>query len=351
MSSSQRSALPASRTQPDLSRLLQAPMGRRAALGGGAVLAAAMLAACSGSGGGAGGGGTTVMTTAYALSYLVKGVAGDSAEVIDLAKPGVDAHGLELSVSEVSQLAAADLVVMIPGFQTAVDDALASHGDDNALAVDSAIELLPSDAAESGHDEHAGESAEEHAEHADEASDAGGEEEHDHGDTDPHFWHDPSLMAQLAVAIGDRLAEIDPDSASTYRDNAQALSTELQALDTELEELFGAIEGPKPFVTSHTAFAYLAHRYGLEQIGITGVDPEVEPSPQRLLELESVIQEEGVTTVFFETTASPKVAQTLADKLGIEAAELDNLETQLDESVDYPAVMRSNAEALAASWR
>ena len=334
----------------DLSRLLRAPMGRRAALGGGAALAAAALAACSGPGG-ASGDGTRVMTTAYALSYLVKGVVGESAEVIDLAKPGVDAHGLELSVSEVSQLADADLVVMIPGFQTAVDDALASHGSDNALAVDSAIELLPSDAAEAGHDEHAGESAEEHAEHAEEGSDAGGEEEHDHGDTDPHFWHDPSLMAQVAVAIGDRLAEIDPDGASTYRDNAQSLSTDLEALDAELEELFGAIDGPKPFVTSHTAFAYLAHRYGLEQIGITGVDPEVEPSPQRLLELESVIQEEGVTTVFFETTASPKVAQTLADKLGIEAAELDNLETQLDESVDYPAVMRSNAEALAASWR
>src|SRR5690606_28126978 len=111
--------------RPRLLPSLHAPMGRRALLGGGLAVTAAALSACS-STGGSGGGKVTVMTTTYSLSYLVTSIAGDAAEVVDLAKPGVDAHGLELSVSEVSQLAEADLVVMIPGFQTAVDDALAS---------------------------------------------------------------------------------------------------------------------------------------------------------------------------------------------------------------------------------
>ncbi|MFC0674217.1 metal ABC transporter substrate-binding protein [Brachybacterium hainanense] len=328
------------------SALLGTPLRRRSALGLGLAAAATALAACSGRGG-PGSGKPTVVTGTYTLSYLVASVGGDLVEQIDLAKPGVDPHGLELSVAEVGQLQSADLVIAIPGFQAAIDDALASHGEDNALLVDSVITLLPADAA--AHDHGASDGG---GEHEDEhGSEHDGEEHHDHGDTDPHFWHDPSLMADVGDAVAARLAEIVPDSAATFTENAAALRTTLEDLDAELRTLFDAVPGEKPFVTSHTAFAYLAHRYGLEQIGITGVDPEVEPSPQRLLALETVIQDEGVTTVFFETTASPKVAETLAANLGIQAAELDNLETQLDPEVDYPAVMRTNAQALASSWQ
>ena len=71
---------------------------------------------------------------------------------------------------------------------------------------------------------------------------------------------------------------------------------------------------------------------------------------QRLLELEKVITDEGVTTIFFETTASPKVAQTLAENVGVSSDELDNLETRLSEDADYPAVMRENSRKLIESW-
>ncbi|MDN8823145.1 metal ABC transporter substrate-binding protein, partial [Staphylococcus aureus] len=80
----------------------------------------------------------------------------------------------------------------------------------------------------------------------------------------------------------------------------------------------------RTFITSHAAYTYLADRYDLHQVGISGIDPETEPSPQRLLALEAVVRDEEVTTIFFEATASPKVAQTLADNLGIDSAELDN---------------------------
>src|SRR5699024_699570 len=93
-----------------------------------------------------------------------------------------------------------------------------------------------------------------------------------------------------------------------------------------------------------------AERYDLRQIGIAGVDPETEPSPQRLLALESVVQEAGVTTIFFETSASPKVARTLARNLDIDSEELDNLETQQSPESDYPQVMRDNCARLVASW-
>ena len=307
---------------------------------------AGALTACGANGSGDGGGSSTVIAPCYPIAFLAQRIGGDHVDVVNLATPGADAHGLELSVRQVQQLRDAALVVQIAGFQAAIDDAIASHGDQNVLEVAEAMTLLPSGGA---HDEHEG--------HDHDGSDSGGDHEgeddhegHDHGPTDPHFWQDPLRMADLGDALAARLGELVPEQAEVFTTNANTLRGELEELDTELTEKYGAVQGERPFVTSHAAYAYLADRYDLHQIGITGVDPEVEPSPQRLLELERVIKDEGVTTIFFETTASPKVAQTLADNVGVASEELDNLATQLSEEADYPRVMRENAEKLVASW-
>ena len=318
---------------------------------------AALLAACGDDSPGKGG--LTVVTTAYPLAYLVTRIGGDHVSLTDFTTPGADAHGVELSVKHVMTMEQADLVLQIPGFQAAVDDAISSQSGDNVLDVSSVITLLPSSAADA-HDEHAGESEQEHAAHAADPSDGGGahagetaeeHEGHDHGPNDPHFWHDPQRMADLADALATRLGELAPAAAEEFTASAATVRSELEALDAELTESFGAVAGERPFITSHAAYVYLAERYDLHQIGITGVDPESEPSPQRLLALERIVEEEGVTTVFFETTASPKVAQTLAQNLGIEAAELDNIATQLSPDTDYPQAMRDNCAALVASWK
>lgn len=314
---------------------LAAPSRRTLFSLAGVGLGAGLLAAC-GDGGAAGEADTPVVVAGcYPMEYLVALVAGDAVSITQLAKPGADAHGVELSVQQTLEIQEAALVVQIPGLQTALDDAIASEDGDNVLDVSTVVTLLGSD----------GEDAHSHAEEED-------EEEHDHeaGADDPHLWHDPVRMADIGDAIAERLGEVLPDSAGTFTENAAALRTILEELDAELAEDFGAVDGSRTFITSHTAFGYLAERYDLSQVGITGVDPETEPSPSRLLELEQVVEDEGVSTIFFETTASPEVAQTLAENVGVEASELDNLETQLREDADYPQVMRENAAALLESW-
>ena len=92
----------------------------------------------------------------------------------------------------------------------------------------------------------------------------------------------------------------------------------------------------------------LAERYDLHQVGISGIDPEAEPSPARLREVGEVVRENGVTTLFFETLVSPKVTQTLADDLGVRTALLDPLESLAEGATDYREVMESNLEALTS---
>jgi zinc transport system substrate-binding protein len=102
------------------------------------------------------------------------------------------------------------------------------------------------------------------------------------------------------------------------------------------------------FVTSHAAFGHLAERYGLRMVPIAGISPDIEPSPARLAELQQVVAEAGVTTVFSETLASPRLAQTLAEEVGVETAVLDPVEglTDSTSNEDYLSLMRANLTAL-----
>jgi zinc transport system substrate-binding protein len=103
-------------------------------------------------------------------------------------------------------------------------------------------------------------------------------------------------------------------------------------------------------VTSHAAFGYLATRYGLTQQAIAGVSPDAEPSPERLAELARLVRRSGVTTIFTEELVSPKVAETLANEVGVTTAVLNPLEgltkEELSEGQDYVSVMRSNLHTL-----
>ncbi len=126
----------------------------------------------------------------------------------------------------------------------------------------------------------------------------------------------------------------------------RTLRTDLETLDTEYAEGLRTCQR-RELVTSHAAFGYLADRYQLEQIGVSGLTPENEPSPQRLAEVATEAQEHGATTIFFESLVSPKVAETIAREVGAKTAVLDPIEgLQPGSSGDYLSVMRSNLTTL-----
>ncbi|GGG62473.1 zinc ABC transporter substrate-binding protein [Kocuria dechangensis] len=289
----------------------------------------------------------TVQASFYPLQYVAERVGGDLVEVGSLTPAGAEPHDLELSPAAVEELRTADAVVYLSGFQPAVDDAVAQAAPEHVLdagpaGVDGAD---PHPADEHGHD---GEAAAED-EPADDAhaGEAAAEDEHDHGHDgeDPHFWLDPDRLAAVATEVAHELAEVDPDNAGTYEDNAATLSAELAALDEEFAQGLQTCDR-RTVVVSHDAYGYLADKYDLEQVAVAGFEPDTEPSPARLAEIGDVVEAEGVTTVFSESLVNPKVAETLASEHGIETAVLDPVEGLVDESSDYQQVMRENLEVL-----
>lgn len=283
---------------------------------------------------------TTVAASFYPLEFIAERVGGDLVEVEALATPGQDPHDLELTVAQTATIADADLVLLEEALQPVVADAVEQNGTGEALDVEDVVTLR---AAEEEHD-HGEEHAEEEG-HA-EGEEHTGEEGHDHGDEDPHFWQDPALMAEVATAVGERLGEIDPDHAEEYAANAEELVGELEALDAAYEEGLADCERDT-VVVSHDAFGYLA-KYGLDVHGIAGLSPDAEPTPADLAELQELIDEDGITTVFGERIAPPELAETLARDAGVETAVLDTVEGLTDQTSDqdYLSLMQQNLEAL-----
>ena len=281
-----------------------------------------------------------VVAAFYPLEWMAEQVGGDRVEVTSLTKPGAEPHDLELTPSDVGSIQDADVIAFLSEFQPSIDTAIAESSGTVFDARD-ATELVPASASA---DEH--EDAHEHEE-----ADAGADHDHDHdaGTTDPHFWLDPTRMADVATEFAETLADADPAHAEDYRANAEAVGAELAELDGELEAGLADCERTE-LVTSHESFGYLARRYGLEQVGITGLTPEAEPSPKALAEVADFVEEHDVTTIYFETLTSPAVAKTLASETGAATAVLDPLEGLTDDSEggDYLEVMRSNLAVLQA---
>ncbi|WP_422743334.1 metal ABC transporter substrate-binding protein [Micromonospora sp. WMMD754] len=297
-----------------------------------ALLTVGGLAACStGDGGGKDPDKVDVVAAFYPLQFLAERIGGDRVAVSNLTKPGAEPHDLELNPRQVGQVVDAELIVYLTGFQPAVDEAVEQNGGDRAFDVAGVAPLL--DAAAGGH-EHEGEAG--HGEEAGHEEEGGGK--------DPHLWLDPTRLATVGDKLAERLGRADPDHAADYTARAGALRTELATLDTAYAEGLRTCQR-REIVTSHTAFGYLAEHYKLEQIGISGLTPESEPSPQRLAEVAKEAREHQAGTIFFETLVSPKVAETIAREVGAKTAVLDPIEGPPAEG-DYLSAMRANLQTL-----
>jgi zinc transport system substrate-binding protein len=281
-----------------------------------------------------------VVTAFYPLQFVAERVAGQHGSVSSLTHPGAEPHDVELTPRQVASVSDADAVVFIKGFQPAVDEAVAQSGNEHVLDTTSVVPLQ-TEAEEHAHDHAADSPADEHG------ADEHAEEGHDPGGLDPHVWLNPVNMVTITDAVVAQLSGIDPDQAADYRANGATLEAELKQLDASYAEGLKTCDR-REFITSHAAFGYLAERYALTQIGISGLAPDAEPSPARIAAVQQEAKAHGVTTIFYETLVSPAVATSIAGDLGLSTDVLDPIEAVTAESRgdNYIAVMQSNLVAL-----
>jgi zinc transport system substrate-binding protein len=263
------------------------------------------LTACGNGGSNGGAGKETVVASFYPLAYAAEQIGGSRVDVENLTPPGAEPHDLEVSPQDVAAIREADLVLLLGrGFQPQLEDAAGTGANVLRLLDTPGLGL--------------------------------------HANNDPHVWLDPLRYARIVARIGQALRE--PAAAAR-------LVERLRSLDAEYRQGLANCRRDE-LVTSHEAFAYLAERYGLHQVAITGLSPEAEPDPGKLADVVNLVRAHGVTTIYFETLVSPRIAETVARETGAKTAVLDPIEGLTEDERahgdDYFSLMRRNLAALEA---
>ena len=267
-----------------------------------AVVLCLALTAC-GSGTPSAAGRREVVAAFYPLAFAAEQIGGPGLDVANLTPPGTEPHDLEVSPRDVQRVDSADLVLLLGhGFQPQLEDA-AGNGDKVVRLLDTeGLRRFPNG--------------------------------------DPHVWLDPLRYALIATRIG---AVLHRKAA------ADRFVSRLHALDRDYRDGLRDC-ARREIVTSHEAFAYLADRYGLRQVAITGLTPEAEPAPQDIQRVVTLVRETGATTVFFETLVSPRLAETVAREAHAKTAVLNPIEGLTPEEAaageDYFSLMETNLRSL-----
>lgn len=262
-----------------------------------------------------------VVASFYPLAEAARRVGGERIAVTNLTAAGSEPHDLELTPADVDEIEDATVVLFFgQGFQPAVERAASRGGGTSVNVLSADFGLLRGSEAREGEQE-----------------------------LDPHVWLDPTLMRRIVERVRDVLSAADPANRGDYEAGAADYAAELDTLDAEYRQGLSQCDR-KVIVTSHSAFGYLARRYGLAQDAIAGIDPETEPDPKRLAELTNKVKNEGITTIFTEALVSSKVSETLARETGAETAVLNPIEGLSEEEQHagetYISVMRQNLDVL-----
>lgn len=288
-----------------------------------------------------------IVTSFYPMYDFTKNVAKDKANVSMLIDGGVESHDYEPSAKDMAKIQNADVFVYNSNeMETWVETVLENIDTSKVKVIEASkgIELLKGS---ESHDE------EDHDEHADEEEHEG--HDHDHGHShafDPHVWLDPLLVKKEVKTISDALIEIDSKNKDYYEKNTTEYLSKLDKLNDDYVAAFEVAKSRK-FVTQHTAFSYLANQYGLEQVAISGLSPDQEPTPKELKGIQDLVKKENINVIYTESSASEKIAKTIADATGAELAVLNPMESvskkDRENGADYLSIMAENLEALKLS--
>ncbi len=134
----------------------------------------------------------------------------------------------------------------------------------------------------------------------------------------------PTNAEVMATAIAERLAEVDPGNAATYRANAAAFGERMHALEDRLSSMLKPAAG-KPFIVFHDAWQHFEKQFGLTAVGSITISAEQRPGARHISRLRSKISDLGAVCVFSEPQFDGRLVDTLAHGSDARKAEADPL--------------------------
>ncbi len=261
-----------------------------------------------------------VVCSLFPLHEFARAVAGDRAGVSLLLPPGVEPHAWEPRASDLVAIEKADLFLCVSGELEPWARDIVQGVRGKGLKVIEASEGFKA------------------------PGDPGAEPR------DPHVWLDLGFDQGIVQRIAGALTAIDPDGGARYRANAAAYNRKLQELDARYRQGLAQCRHRRLILGGHSAFSYLARRYGLQEIPLYGVSADAEPTPKKLAEVVEAARAQKVKYVFLETLISPKIGEVVAREVGAETLLLNpgaNLTTgQFEAGVTFLSILEGNLVSL-----
>ena len=331
-------------------------IGLTAVLAVGVVLGSVLLGGCGSNSTESTKNGLAVVTTVYPAYDIAKQVGGDKVNVTMLVPPGTEPHDWEPTVNDLKAVGKAKLFIYNGAGLEPTEKLLAADIIKEAKPVElsSVVDVLPSattsldSETETMHHSHEGNGAEAHH-HELGADPIVGEHEHHHGTVDPHVWLNPMNVAKEVELVVKAFSEADPANADYYKANGKSYKEKLMALDTAYRSFAEQVPN-KELVVTHEAFGYLAKQYGFTQLGIMGVSPDAEPTPERMAAIINFVKAHKVNAIFSEALVNPKLANAIAGETGAQVYLLNPVEglteEQMEAGENYISIMTQNLTVL-----
>jgi manganese/zinc/iron transport system substrate-binding protein len=237
-----------------------------------------------------------VVTTIGQIGDVVKNIAGDRVDLVELMGPGIDPHLYRASEGDVVSLADADIVfyngLHLEAKMADVFEKM--RGSVTTVAVTDEIdrdELLNPPEFE--------------------------------GAYDPHVWFDVSKWMSVTEVIRDSFVDIDPEHAELYEDNARDYLAELEELDRYVAERAQLVlEEKRVLITAHDAFNYLGEAYDFEVRGLQGISTASETGTADLSGLADFIVEREIPAIFVETSVPQRFVEALREAVAARGSEV-----------------------------
>lgn len=269
------------------------------------------------------------------IGDFAQNVGGDRIKLTTLVGPDGDAHVYEPKPADAVAMAGADVVLVnglqFEGFLQRLVDASATKASIVELA--KGVETIKMQ--------------EEHHEGEEHATEEG---HHHHGDIDPHAFQSVPNAEIYVKNIADAFCAADAGGCQTYQANAMAYTTRLKALDEEVKAAVASIPADKrTIITSHDAFGYFAHQYGVTFLAPEGISTEAEASAADVAALIRQVRDDKASAIFVENVTNPRLVEQIATETDLEVGGTLFSDALSDESGPAPTyidMMRNNVATI-----
>lgn len=291
------------------------------------------------------------------IADFARNVGGDRIDLTTLVGPNGDAHVYEPRPADAAAVGSADVVLVnglqLEGFLQRLVEASGTRAP--VVELTTGGEMLKND--EPGHDHgHEGENG--HAHDHDDDHNHGDEHGHNdedghghhHGEFDPHAWQSVHNAQVYVKNIADAFCAADADGCDAYKADAATYGEKLEALDAEIKAVIAEIpQDRRTIITSHDAFNYFEHEYGITFLAPEGISTESEASAADVAALIRRIKEDKAAAIFVENITNPRLIEQIASETGLKpGGELysDALSDKDGPAATYIDMMRHNVQTI-----